>query len=258
MSLWNDQELDVLKTMRQAGASYKEIADVLERRSSSAVRNKLLSMRDEPTVATKSSWSEAEDARVIELRKKGLSYADIAADTGRTRGSVKSRCATLGLVRAKGSLTQREVEIIQQRTDEGADAAEISKEINRSADIVRRAAQDYLAAKLAPKDETPQLPRLQATTTQPKFNSSLLSDERLNEESRAVYQQVITQASTVEMVIFTLWKMPKYKRPLGIEDAAVKLVRLIGHGPEYFYARRAWTINDWFKHLATIKEEQLP
>lgn len=75
---------------------------------------------------------------------------------------------------------------------------------------------------------------------------------------REQYQAITTTLSTVEMTILLLSKHPHLQRVISVEDAAVKLVRLLGYGTDYFEERRDWSISNWVRHLARLDEEDLP
>ena len=73
-----------------------------------------------------------------------------------------------------------------------------------------------------------------------------------------LYQGNMAQLTTMEMVIHALWRLPEAKRPVSIGTAASKLVRLMGHGPEYFLQRESWTLFDWMHHLSRVTEKDMP
>ena len=91
------------------------------------------------------------------------------------------------------------------------------------------------------------------------FDSKSVSEayERADTISR-LYQGNMAQLTTLEMVIHALWRLPEPKRPVSIGEAASKLVRLMGHGPEYFLQRENWTLLDWMHHLARVTEKDMP
>ena len=249
-SVWTEQDEDLLYQLKAQQLTNRDIAERMGRTLAS-IKSKLERMRHSGLRKPK-PWTEEEDQRAIELRKRQLSYADIAADLGRTKDETAERCEMLGLKRASGTLTERELAHIHKRHEEGADFKVIAEELGRSVSAVRR--------RINMEKQSLDGPRTYNTEAKMPSAQELLtiSDGRLAEDVRTAYQQVLTQASTVEMVLYTLYKTPKQLRPLSIEDAAIKLVRLVGKGPEYFHARREWRISDWFKHLVTISEEELP
>lgn len=252
---WTDKDEALLQQLRTEDLTYRQIAERMGRTLYS-VKSKIERLNRKAQKAQKEepekpTWTDEDDQRIIELRKKQLSFFEIACEMGRPKKEVIGRAKYLGLKKASGSLTERELAYMHKRHKEGADIKTIAQELDRSVAVVRKRinAQLNLDAPRTYKTEA-RTPTAQELLT--------ISDGRLAKDVRAAYQQVLTQASTVEMVLYTLYKTPKQLRPLSIEDAAVKLVRLVGKGPEYFHARREWRINDWFKHLTTISEEELP
>ena len=256
-SVWTEQEEQQLLELKKQHMTNAEIAEKIGR-SPSGVKSKLERLHH--SIVRPEYWTEEEEKRLIELRKIGLSYQDIADQTNRSKWAIKDRCSRLGLTIAKASLTHRDLEKIHELYDKGVSARQISKQLKRSPKVVSRTIKEYQAAKESVEARKNEMPRVYKTEARMPSAQELLtiSDGRLSEDVRAAYQQVLTQASTVEMVLYTLYKTPKQLRPLSIEDAAVKLVRLVGKGPEYFHARREWRISDWLKHLVTINEEELP
>lgn len=77
-------------------------------------------------------------------------------------------------------------------------------------------------------------------------------------EIAQMYQGTMMMLATVEMVLHTLWRTPVTERPIELADAAVRMLRLMGHGPDYFMARDQLTINDWIKLLARVTEADMP
>ena len=73
-----------------------------------------------------------------------------------------------------------------------------------------------------------------------------------------LYQGNMAQLTVMEMVIHALWRLPEAKRPVSIGTAASKLVRLMGHGPEYFLQRENWSLFDWMHHLSRVTEKDMP
>ena len=208
-------------------------------------------------------WTEAEEQQLLARKAEGATNAEIAEEMGRTPTAIKSKLERLRYAASllpKQWTDEEDQRIIELRRKQ-LSYTEIAREIKRTkAAVAERCEILGCTRKKHPKGESTESPKVFGTKKTETTTEKLikLSDGRLTEDVRSTYQQVLTQASTVEMVIYTLWKLPKQIRPLTIEDAAVKLVRLIGHGPEYFHARREWRINDWLKHLAAITEEELP
>lgn len=94
--------------------------------------------------------------------------------------------------------------------------------------------------------------------------SKLLTKDALTEaQDRAdaiahLYQGAMMMLSTVEMVIHTLWRTPVEQRPIELTEATVKMLRLMGHGPEYFLARDQYTLEAWIRFLARVTEADMP
>ena len=249
---WTEADEQHLLARKAEGATNAEIAGEMGKTPTS-IKSKLERLRYAASLLPK-QWTEAEDQRIIELRRRQSSYTEIAKEIKRTKAEVIERCEILGCTLKTGSMTQDEIDYILKRHAEGADTKTIAKEIGRSTSAV------FKRIDKNPKAKAPETPKVFGTKKTEITTEELikLSDGRLTEDVRTTYQQVLTQASTVEMVLYTLYKIPKQLRPLTIEDAAIKLVRLIGHGPEYFHARREWRIQDWIKHLANLTEGDMP
>ena len=257
-SLWTDEELAQLQQLKAEGVSNQEIADRLGR-SRTAIKSKLerisveLRNADKIKRAQARRWTLEDDQQLIELKKKQLNHTEIAEEVGRSKNAIDDRCRVLGLSKALGVLTQREVNEILKLHEEGLEVAEIAEKVGRSKSSV------YKCINMKPAVRQPSTPRVLKVESTADMASLLdVHDDRLDAEIRVTYQRVLTQATTIEMVLFTLWKTPSRQRTISIEDAAVKLVRLAGHGPDYFHARREWKINDWIKHLEQVSERDMP
>lgn len=72
------------------------------------------------------------------------------------------------------------------------------------------------------------------------------------------YQEVWSALTTIEQVLFVLWKYPKYRQILSVDDAAVKLMRLMGYGPAFFHERRDLSVERWVLLLARLSDDDLP
>lgn len=84
-----------------------------------------------------------------------------------------------------------------------------------------------------------------------------LAKQRADDIS-ALYASNMTVLAVVEMALYALWRLPPEQRPVSIENAAIRLVRLMGYGPEYFVERADWSLQAWFDLLATIDEDHMP
>lgn len=244
---WTEAEVEQLHLLEKQNVDVEDIAEKLGRTVAS-VKSKLGRIRS-GGVSTRSpnaKWTEADDQKLTEMRRARMSYAATSKELGRSTNAVSYRCGVLGLTANPNNLTQSELAHVFKRHKEGVDPKDIAKELGRSPSGVRKRIKAGEPESVA---ETP-----------PMSAGGLLemTDGRLEEEVRATYQRVLTQATTVEMVLYTLYKMPARERPLSIEDAAIKLVLLIGHGPEYFWTRKDWAIKTWFKHLARLNERDMP
>lgn len=72
------------------------------------------------------------------------------------------------------------------------------------------------------------------------------------------YQSVWSMISTFEMVIYAVSRSEVLKKKIDPGVAAVKLVRLMGFGADYFHKRNHWSIDNWVEHLSACNEYDTP
>ncbi len=72
------------------------------------------------------------------------------------------------------------------------------------------------------------------------------------------YQAVWSMLSTFEMVIYAVSRSEVLKKKIEPGVAAVKLVRLMGFGADYFHKRNHWSIDNWVEHLSACNEYDMP
>ena len=139
-----------------------------------------------------------------------------------------------------------ELETLRRLRAEGASLKEIAQATGRPVGGVKNQFNKINKAERSPQEKSEVVQAVDAF---------IPSDGRLDDDVRAMYQKMHTQAVTIEMVLYTLWKTPKQLRALSIEDAAIKLVQLVGQGPEYFWDKRGWKIQTWIDHLTKLGEK---
>lgn len=87
---WTRYELERLKILKNKGIACEKIAKELNK-TEKAVRKKLYIMYKNGEVKKKNislKYTEKEIEMILEMRRKGLSYKEIAHETGRDKGSV--------------------------------------------------------------------------------------------------------------------------------------------------------------------------
>ena len=86
--------------------------------------------------------------------------------------------------------------------------------------------------------------------------SALAEAKERASDMHQLFARNFSALTTIEMVVYTLWKAGAPAQKVG--EIATKLVRLLGHGPDYFHDRRDWDIDRWVRHLVTVGEEDMP
>lgn len=91
---WTQDEISILRRLREGGKTRREIATRLGRTEES-VKNQIEKMRDLPSRAS-ILYSAEEDQALLEMRRDGRKWNDIASALGRSLQSVRRRARTLG------------------------------------------------------------------------------------------------------------------------------------------------------------------
>jgi len=238
---YSDEEHKTLVRMLEAGKDRQEIADTIGRSLESVNKQ----ARKMGYKILQVQWTPELKAKFKELWKSGASYTEIQQQIGVSEKTAKTFAKQFGFgtkPRAKLDIawSEEEENALIEMLDGGLPLKDIAKKLGRTTRAVELRKHQVWTNPI--ESEPVPMPVVPADTPL---------------EFRQVYQQVLSQATTIEMVIFALWKIPRYKRPVSIEEVAVKLVRLAGRGPAFFHARREWSLTKWLAYLAKLSEEDL-
>jgi len=236
---YSDEEHRILARMLKAGKDRQEIADAIGRSLDSVQKQaRKLGYKN-----NQQNWTPERKAKLKELWEGGASYETIQKALGVGHEGAKKAARRFGLgakfrAKAKDAWSEEEEEKLISLLDAGLPLKDIATQLKRSVKAVELRKRQVWTNPIEPE---------------PVPMPIVPDDTPL--EFKQVYQQVLSQASTIEMVLFTLWKTLPNQRVISIEDAAVKLVRLAGRGPAFFHARREWSMTKWAVYLATLTEE---
>ena len=92
---WTPKEDARLAEMRDAGAGWDEIAAALGRSRASVKMHAKRLAHAKPRKPQENAWTEADEARLVEMRDAGAGYDEIAAALGRTERACRNRATVL-------------------------------------------------------------------------------------------------------------------------------------------------------------------
>ena len=236
---YSDSERKTLVRMLKAGKDRQEIADKIGRSLDSVQKQ----ARKLGYKSAQVEWTLELKAEFKQLWAAGAAYPEIQRKVGVGSDAAKKAAQRFGFgpkPRAKldSAWSEDEENKLIEMIEGGLPLKEIAKQLNRSTKAVELRKRQVWTNPSEPE---------------PVPMPTVPDDTPL--EFARVYQKVLSQASIIEMVLFTLWRTPLADRVISIEEAAIKLVRLAGRGPAFFHARREWSLTQWALYLAALTEE---
>lgn len=102
--------------------------------------------------------------------------------------------------------------------------------------------------------------------TQTKANTvaeSLLTESNVAKiiaqarELSDMYEEHVSMLSTVESVLWALWRTAPMNREIPLESASMRLIQLMSNGSSYFHDRKDWTLKKWIGFLKKGWSEDL-
>lgn len=126
-----------------------------------------------------------------------------------------------------------------------AELLELKDQLKQEIEIAKKAGQSAMKA------------ATRAQTAANRWDDQTLSDlkDRVQDMNK-IFSRNLVALTTIEMVIYTLWKTDVAHHVTA--KTAVNLVRLLGHGADYYYERREWPLLRWIQHLNTLTEADMP
>jgi len=125
---WTQKEIKKLKSLKEKGLKYKQIADKLNRSVNAIkIRASELGLTDPVDY-----YSEKEIETLKQMALNGFSDSEIADKLNRSRDSVMFKRKKLGIRRKTGTWSNHEIQKLKDMLDKEYDISEIAIKLNRN------------------------------------------------------------------------------------------------------------------------------
>ena len=175
--------------------------------------------------------------------------------------ATKSKLSMAGLKKEIDELTVAKNQAESRLSLQAAYVTQLANrvdELEKKLDKVERTADTAYDKATFSKTRMEQIAQAAYRTEQFFNEKSIKSAEKNAKQLSELYHANVSMLATVEMVLHTLWRMNPKQRPISLADAALKMVALMGHGPEFFLARDTHSIQTWIEYLQNLTEEGYP